>query len=49
MMRVDFMFNTYMRENIVRNTINEYCNFVRDFIFPKAYEEVALENIYGVV
>lgn len=41
------MFNTYMRTNVVRHNIKEYCNFIRNFIDPNAvntYEELIREQ-----
>lgn len=33
--RIDFMFNTYMRENVLRRSVELWCEFVRGFVEPK--------------
>lgn len=33
--RIDFMFNTYMRENIVQGTLEDYCSFLQHFTVPE--------------
>lgn len=31
---MDFMFNTYMRKNLVEGTIDNWCNFIKKFTVP---------------
>lgn len=33
--RIDFMFNTYMRQNFVRGTVKDYLLFLRNFTTPE--------------
>lgn len=33
-MKIDFIFNTQIRENIVNLTINKWLEFLRKYIYP---------------
>jgi len=32
--RNDFMFNTYIRNNVVKNNIDNWCDFIKKFTIP---------------
>ena len=32
--RIDSMFNTYLRENVVKGNINLWCNYIKKFLIP---------------
>ncbi|KAL4494234.1 hypothetical protein ABPG73_018753, partial [Tetrahymena malaccensis] len=37
--RIDLMFNTFMRENVVKGNINDYCKFIQKFTIPEQNDE----------
>lgn len=37
--KIDFMFNTYIRDNVLKGTVEKWCDFLFSFLPPEENEK----------